>query len=171
MVLKVFLMAVLLLVSLDAGAVWAQGPAYPPLSEYMMAPEAEVALARSAAPEKVSARATVKVLTASGYEVTAQGDNGFVCIVMRGWAAATSAAAPNRDLVYNAKLRAPMQDAGRSRPLLGEAFGGGRREPMRLAQGQIWRVMAGGSYCPGEDVGRQGRGEVEKGHAGNAEDG
>lgn len=105
---KVFLMLVSLLASLDAVAVWAQAPKYPPLSEYMMAPEAEVALARSAAPEKVSARATVKILTTSGYKVAAQGDNGFVCIVMRGWAAATSTTAPERDLVYYAKLRAPI---------------------------------------------------------------
>jgi hypothetical protein len=105
---KVFLMSVSLLVSLDAVAVWAQGPKYPPLTEYMMAPEAEVALARSAAPEKVSARATVKVFTTSGYKVAAQGDNGFVCIVMRGWAAATSTTVPERDLVYYAKLRAPI---------------------------------------------------------------
>jgi hypothetical protein len=55
------------------------------LSEYMMTPEAEVALARSAAPENVSAHATVKVLTAFGYKDAVQGDNGFVCIVMRGW--------------------------------------------------------------------------------------
>jgi len=105
---KVFLMLVSLLASLDAVAVWAQGPKYPPLSEYMMAPEAEVALARSAAPEKVSSRATVKILTTSGYKVAAQGDNGFVCIVMRGWAAVTSATAAERDLVYYAKLRAPI---------------------------------------------------------------
>ena len=105
---KVFLMLVSVLASLDAVAVWAQGPKYPPLSEYMMAPETEVALARSAAPEKVSARATVKILTTSGYKVVAQGDNGFVCIVMRGWAAATSTTAPDRDLVYYAKLRAPI---------------------------------------------------------------
>ncbi len=105
---KVFLMLVSLLASLDAVAVWAQGPKYPPLSEYMMAQEAEVALARSAAPEKVSARATAKILTTSGYKVVAQGDNGFVCIVMRGWAAATSTTAWERDLVYYAKLRAPI---------------------------------------------------------------
>jgi len=62
-----------------------QSAKYPPLSEYMMTPEAEMALARSAAPENVSAHATVKILTASGFKVAAQGDNGFVCIVMRGW--------------------------------------------------------------------------------------
>jgi hypothetical protein len=81
---------------------------YPPFSEYTMTPEAEVALARSAAPEKVSAHATVKILTASGYKVVAEGDNGFVCIVMRGWAAPTFTPAPLRDLVYYAKLRAPI---------------------------------------------------------------
>jgi hypothetical protein len=104
---KIFLMLISLLASIDAVAVWAQGSKYPPLGEYMMAPEAEVALARSAAPEKVSARATVKILTPSGYKVAAQGDNGFVCIVLRGWAAATSTTAAERELVYYAKLRAP----------------------------------------------------------------
>lgn len=105
---KVFLMLVSLMASLDAAAAWAENSKYPPLSEYMMAPEAEVALAKSAAPEKVSARATVKILTPSGYKVTVQGDNGFVCLVMRGWAAATSTKASDRDLAYYAKLRAPI---------------------------------------------------------------
>jgi hypothetical protein len=105
---KVFLiMLVSLLASLDTAPVWAQDSKYPPLSEYMMAPEAEIALAKSAAPETISARATIKILTPSGYKVTAQGDNGFVCIVLRGWAAATSTNASDRDLVYYAKLRAP----------------------------------------------------------------
>jgi len=65
-------------------------------------------LARSAAPENVSAHATVKVLTAAGYKVATQGDNGFVCIVMRGWGAPTFTPAPFRALVYYAKLRAPI---------------------------------------------------------------
>jgi hypothetical protein len=103
----VFLMLVLLLPSIGAIAVWAQEPKYPPLSEYMMAQEAEIALARSAAPEKISAHATVKILTVSGYKVAAQGDNGFVCIVLRGWAAATATTAQERDLAYDAKVRAP----------------------------------------------------------------
>jgi hypothetical protein len=47
------------LVSLAASAVWAQGPKYPPLSEFMMPRETEVALARSAAPAKISDRAGV----------------------------------------------------------------------------------------------------------------
>jgi len=93
---------------MQAASVRAQSPKYSPLSEYMMTPEAEIAMARSAAPENVSAHATVKVLTAAGYKVAAQGDNGFVCIVMRGWAAPTFTPAPFRDLVYYAKLRAPI---------------------------------------------------------------
>ena len=80
---------VLLVLSMQAASVRAQSPKYAPFSEYMMTPEAELALARSAAPASVSTHATVKVLTAAGYNVAAQGDNGFVCIVMRGWAAPT----------------------------------------------------------------------------------
>ena len=75
-------------------------PQYPSLREYMMPREAEIALARSAAPANISGRATIKVLTASGYEVVQQGDNGFVCMVMRGWSAPTYTPAQLRNLVY-----------------------------------------------------------------------
>ena len=105
---KIMARLILLLVSMQAASVRGQSPKYPPLSEYMMTPDAEVALARSAAPENISAHATVKILTASGYKVAAQGDNGFVCIVMRGWGAPTFTPAQFRDLVYYAKLRAPI---------------------------------------------------------------
>ncbi len=106
--MKVFPLLVSLLLGLAAVAVQAQESKYPPLSEYMMPRDAEVALAQSAAPANISERATVKVLTASGYEVAREGDNGFVCLVMRGWAAATSSTAAERDLVYYAPLRAPI---------------------------------------------------------------
>ena len=105
---KIMVGLTLLLVSMQAASVLGQVAKYPPLSEYMMTPEAEVALAKSAAPDNVSAHATVKILTASGFKVVAEGDNGFVCIVMRGWAAPTFTPAPLRDLVYYAKLRAPI---------------------------------------------------------------
>lgn len=81
---------------------------YPPLREYMMAPEAEIALAKSAAPDNISEHATVKILTASGYKPVVQGNNGFVCIVMRGWGAPTFSPGPQRDLVYDPKTRAPI---------------------------------------------------------------
>ena len=37
----------------------------------------EIALAKSAAPANISGRATIKVLTRSGYEVAQKGDNEF----------------------------------------------------------------------------------------------
>jgi len=97
-----------LLIGLSAASMLAQSPKYPPFSEYQMTPEAEVALARSAAPDNVSAHATVKVLTASGFKVAAQGDNGFVCIVMRGWGGPTFSPTFLRDMVYDSKVRAPI---------------------------------------------------------------
>jgi hypothetical protein len=105
---KIMAGLVLLLVSMQAALMRGQSPRYPPVSEYMMTPEAEVALARSAAPANISDRATIKVLTASGYQVARDGDSGFVCIVMRGSAAPTYTPAQIRDLVYDAKLRAPI---------------------------------------------------------------
>jgi hypothetical protein len=94
--------------SLGASLALAQSAKYSPLSEYMMDPPAEIALARSAAPENVSGHATIKILTANGYTVAAQGDNGFVCIVLRGWGAPTFTPTANRELVYDSKLRAPI---------------------------------------------------------------
>src|SRR5713226_2241242 len=99
---------VLLFVSMQAASVLGQSPKYPPVSEYMMTPEAEVALARSAAPANISDRATIKVFTAAGYQVARDGDNGFVCMVMRGPSAPTYTPAQIRDLVYDAKTRAPI---------------------------------------------------------------
>jgi hypothetical protein len=81
---------------------------YPPLNEYLMPPEAEIALARSAAPPNISGHATIKVLTKSGYEVARKGDNGFVCMVMRSWTAPTYTPAQLRELVYDGTVRAPI---------------------------------------------------------------
>ena len=57
-----------------------------PVTEYLEADaEAEIALARSAAPAAISRDATVLVLKRSGYEVAQKGNNGFVCLVERAW--------------------------------------------------------------------------------------
>lgn len=56
-----------------------------PLAQYRMARDAEIALARSGAPASITRQATILVLGKSGYEVAAQGTNGFVCLVERGW--------------------------------------------------------------------------------------
>jgi hypothetical protein len=105
---KPVLLWLLLWTSLNASTVWAEKPTYPPLSQYMMARDAEIALARSAAPAGISDRATVKILTTSGYEVAREGDNGVVCMVMRGFSAPTYTPAQFRDLVYDSTVHAPI---------------------------------------------------------------
>jgi hypothetical protein len=98
----------LLLISLSTVGIVAQAAKYPPLSEYLMPQDAEIALAKSAAPDNISDKATIKVLTASGFQVVHEGSNGFVCLVMRGSSAPTYTPAELRNLVYDAKLRAPI---------------------------------------------------------------
>ena len=60
-------------------------PKMAPLAEYLMTDQAEIALARSAAPASISADATIVVLKQHGYEPAVKGKNGFVCIVERSW--------------------------------------------------------------------------------------
>ena len=81
---------------------------YPPIQEYLMPQASEIALAKGAAPANISVGATIKVLTTSGFKVVHQLDNGFVCVVMRGFSAPTYTPAQFRDLVYDAALRAPI---------------------------------------------------------------
>ncbi len=94
--------------SIGAATVRAQASKYPPLSEYLMPHDAEIALARSAAPASVTDRATIKVLTTSGFEVAHQGDNGAVCLVMRGFSAPTYTPAQFREIVYDPTIHAPI---------------------------------------------------------------
>ncbi len=74
-----------------------------PIAQYRMDRAAEVALARSAAPPVVSKDATVLALGAKGYEVAAQGSNGFTCVVERSWA--TTFDDPE---YWNPKVRGPI---------------------------------------------------------------
>jgi hypothetical protein len=61
-------------------------PSMAPLDQYLMTDRnAEIALARSAAPPSISRDAKVMVLGPHGYETAAEGKNGFVCIVERAW--------------------------------------------------------------------------------------
>lgn len=76
---------------------------YADFSAYEMPRTAEIALARSAAPERISSRATIKVLTRNGFETAVQGDNGFLCLVMRSWSAA-----PDVESSYYAPIRSPI---------------------------------------------------------------
>jgi hypothetical protein len=67
-------------------------PRYPkmaPIAQYLIPNrDAEIALARSAAPDAISRNATVLVLGTHGYETAVNGTNGFVCMVERGWTSA-----------------------------------------------------------------------------------
>jgi len=82
-------------------------PKYPhmaPVEEYLMTDRtAEVALARSAAPESISHDASVLVLGRHGYGTAVEGKNGFVCVVERGWM--SPADAPE---FWNPKIRGPI---------------------------------------------------------------
>jgi hypothetical protein len=69
----------------------AQTDKYPRMAaigQYLMENNAEIQLARSAAPDSISRDATILVLGRQGYETAVEGKNGFVCMVARGWMAA-----------------------------------------------------------------------------------
>jgi hypothetical protein len=78
-------------------------PKMAPLDQYLMERNAEIALARSAAPASISQDADVLILGQRSYESAAKGTNGFVCIVQRSW----TAPADDPDF-WNPKLRAPI---------------------------------------------------------------
>lgn len=101
--------AILAFVLSGAGPVVAQSAktSYPnmaPVAQYMIASrDAEIALARSAAPESISGDAEVLVLGAHAYETAVKGKNGFVCMVLRSWTAGID----DPDF-WNPKVRAPI---------------------------------------------------------------
>jgi len=78
-------------------------PKMAPIDQYLMADRAaEIALARSAAPESISGDAEVLVLGRHGFETAVKGTNGFVCIVGRSWTSAADAD------YWDPKVRVPM---------------------------------------------------------------
>jgi hypothetical protein len=93
----------LLLLTVGANAQMDQKyPKMAPIDEYLMNRDAEIALARSAAPEAISKDATVLVLTRHGWETAVKGTNGFVCNVERAWAGGIYFA-----VTWNPKMRGP----------------------------------------------------------------
>jgi hypothetical protein len=78
-------------------------PAMAAIGEYRISNrDAEIALARSAAPASISDHAEVLVLSNRGYETAVKGTNGFVCFVERSWSAGF-----DDPEFWNPKLRAP----------------------------------------------------------------
>jgi hypothetical protein len=79
-------------------------PSMAPMAQYLAAgPADEITLARSAAPQPVSADAEVLVLGSKGYQSAVNGKNGFVCLVMRAWANNFDSAD-----FWNPKVRSPV---------------------------------------------------------------
>jgi hypothetical protein len=75
-----------------------------PLTEYLSTHEGEeIALARSAAPASISAKADILALGSHGYTTAIKGTNGFVCLVERSWATGFADAE-----FWNPKFRAPI---------------------------------------------------------------
>jgi hypothetical protein len=61
-------------------------PNMAPVDQYLIADRnAEISLARSAAPASISGDAKILVLGSKGYDTAVEGKNGFVCMVERAW--------------------------------------------------------------------------------------
>jgi hypothetical protein len=79
-------------------------PSMAPIEQYLMTDRnAEIALARSAAPEAISGDAKVLVLGRHGYETAVEGKNGWVCVVERSWMSPFDS-----PQFWNPKLRGPV---------------------------------------------------------------
>ena len=91
----------------QAGDAKATYPSMAPLEQYLIADQnAEIALARSAAPAAISRDAEVLVLGRHGYETAVKGKNGFVCVVERGWMGPFDGELSAN--FWNPKLRGPV---------------------------------------------------------------
>jgi len=116
---KVWMCGVALLVCAvglaEAENVGAGYRAMAPLSEYLSVHEAdEIALARSAAPASISAKADILALGSQGYKTAIKGTNGFVCLVERSWATGFADAE-----FWNPRFRAPIcHNRGAARTVL-----------------------------------------------------
>jgi hypothetical protein len=79
-------------------------PSMASIEQYLMPdPNAEITLARSAAPAAISGDAKILVLSWRGYETAIEGRNGFVCMVERSWMSPFNSAE-----FWNPKVRVPQ---------------------------------------------------------------
>ena len=103
MVIQGFAMLVVLGTAAMAQEATTPYPNMAPIEQYLMTDQgAEIALARSAAPESIAHDADVLVLGRHGFETAVKGKNGFVCIVERSWTSAADAE------FWNPKVRTPI---------------------------------------------------------------
>jgi hypothetical protein len=79
-------------------------PSMASIEQYLISDrDAEIGLARSAAPQSISSDAKILVLGWRGYETTREGKNGFVCMVERSWMSPFNSAE-----FWNPKVRVPV---------------------------------------------------------------
>ncbi len=105
-----------------------------PLEQYLMTSGTEIALARSAAPAALSAKATVMILDSHGYQTVAHGTNGFTCLVERSWMSPFE----SKDF-WNPKIRGPVcYNPTASGSILAYTL---RRTKLALAGGSKERVL------------------------------
>jgi len=79
-------------------------PSMAPIDQYLiMDRSAEIAMARSAAPDAISRDARILVLGRKGYETAVEGTHGWVCVVERAWMSPSDS--PE---FWNPKLRGPV---------------------------------------------------------------
>ncbi len=144
----------------------AQSDPYPkmaPVDQYLMEKNAEIQLARSAAPDSISRDATILVLGRQGYETAVEGKNGFVCMVGRGWVGmfdwpefwspkvrAADCLNPQaaRSIVPIMSLRARMVMAGRSKAEIVSALKTAyeKKQLPSLESGSMDYMMSKSSY-------------------------
>ncbi len=148
----------------------AQTDKYPRVSaigQYLMERNAEIQLARSAAPASISGDATILALGRQGYETAVEGKNGFACMVARSWMAAfdwpefwnpkvRAADCMNpqaaRAIVPIALLRSRMAMAGRSTAEMLSAVKAGFENGQlpKLESGAMHYMMSKSAYLTDE---------------------
>jgi len=104
--LSAFPLLVTLVVARQASGQEAKAPyaTMAPVDQYLITDrDAEIALARTAAPKSISDGADVLVLGRDGYSTAVKGGNGFVCLVERAFAASTDFSE-----FWNPKNRSPI---------------------------------------------------------------
>ena len=98
------LLAAILVAGCQGGSVSEQYSRMAALEQYLMADSsAEIAMARSAAPQAISQDASVLILGRGGYKTAVDGKNGFTCLVERSWMSPF-----DRPEFWNPKIRGPI---------------------------------------------------------------
>jgi hypothetical protein len=139
-----------------------------PIDQYLMDRDAEIDLARSAAPPSIAKDATVVVLGKDGYETAVKGTNGFVCLVDRSWrdkqdepefwnprrrGAMCLNPAGARSILPNTFLRTKLALAGRSKDQIFEALRAAfdKKELPEVESGAMCYMMSKQSHLSDRD--------------------